>query len=242
MLASRPAHAVNYGRGSAASDNQWSVMSNTGDCDILGYSAGGSRESTGAGKYASFLFSPARSFAISFVQAYFMKKRNSSMQLTRAADYGVRVMVHLATLGANERALLPALADATDTPESFLSKVLQALSRAELISSKRGKSGGFAILPRGRQASMLEIIEAIEGPICLNVCLASGKSCAREAHCPAHPVWAKAQQAMVQILAQTVIAELAARSPARPVRGICCLQASESTKRISPETEQSAVG
>jgi len=171
-----------------------------------------------------------------------MKKCNSSMQLTRAADYGVRVMVHLATLGTNERALLPALAGATDAPESFLSKVLQALSRAELISSWRGKSGGFAILPRGRQSSMLEVVEAIEGAICLNVCLAAGRSCARKSCCPAHPVWERAQQAMVQILAQTVIAELASRSPGRPVRGICGLQILESMKTISPETEHSAVG
>ncbi len=98
-----------------------------------------------------------------------MKKCNSSMQLTRAADYGVRVMIHLATLTAEERALLPALALATGAPESFLSKVLQALSRAELITSWRGKSGGFAILPLGRNASMYDVIEAIDGPICLNV-------------------------------------------------------------------------
>ena len=67
-----------------------------------------------------------------------MKKTNSSMQLTRAADYAMRVMIHLATLPADERALLPALAAATAAPESFLSKVLQALSRARLITSQRG--------------------------------------------------------------------------------------------------------
>jgi len=49
----------------------------------------------------------------------------SSMQLTRAADYAVRVTIHLATLPENARALLPALAEATGAPASFLSKVLQ---------------------------------------------------------------------------------------------------------------------
>jgi Rrf2 family protein len=144
-----------------------------------------------------------------FPRGYAMTKCNSSMQLTRAADYGVRVMVHLATLPAHERALLPALADATEAPESFLSKVLQALTRAELISSWRGKSGGFAILPLGRQASMREVIEAIDGPICLNVCLVTGKSCARKSWCPAHPVWMRAQQAMLDVLSKAQIAELA---------------------------------
>src|SRR3974377_1545064 len=100
-----------------------------------------------------------------------MKRPNSSMQLTRAADYAVRVMVQLAASPTEKRVLLPELAAATDAPESFLSKVLQALSRAGLIDSKRGHTGGFLISNRGRGASMLDVIEAIDGPISLNLCL-----------------------------------------------------------------------
>lgn len=147
-----------------------------------------------------------------------MNKCNSSMQLTRAADYGVRVMVHLAAMDSEEPAQLSTLAEATEAPESFLSKVLQALTRAEMISSRRGKSGGFAILPRGRQSSMHQVIEAIDGPICLNVCLVSGKSCGRKTWCPAHPVWVRAQQAMLNVLKQATIADLASQDRATEVR------------------------
>jgi Rrf2 family protein len=143
-----------------------------------------------------------------------MKRPNSSMQLTRAADYGVRVMVHLANLEADERALLPALAEATGAPESFLSKVLQALARAKLIHSWRGPLGGFGISPDGRVASMRDVIEAIDGPIFLNVCLVSGKSCGRKAWCPAHPVWIEAQEAMLAVLSKALIADLASQTTA----------------------------
>ena len=144
-----------------------------------------------------------------------MKRCNSSMQLTRAADYGIRVMVYLASLPERKRVLLPALAAATDTPESFQSKVLQALARGGLIASWRGKAGGFAILPRGRDASMYDVIEAIDGPICLNVCLADGRSCERMDACPAHPVWAKAQRAMLEVLTKASIAAMALNVSAR---------------------------
>ena len=137
----------------------------------------------------------------------------STMQLTRAADYAVRAMVHLATLPAEERVLLPALAQATEAPLSFLSKVLQALTRAEMVASQRGQSGGFELLPRGLHASMRKVIEAIDGPISLNVCMTSGKSCNRKSWCPAHPYWAKAQGAMLQVLETTIIADLAAQMP-----------------------------
>lgn len=136
------------------------------------------------------------------------RKTNSSMQLTRAADYAVRVMVFLADHRPNTRLSLVELARGTGAPESFLSKVMQALSRGSLITSQRGHSGGFSIGPRGLQASMRDVIEAVDGPIRLNVCLGSNMSCARQSWCPAHPVWIRAQQAMLNVLDGARVADL----------------------------------
>ena len=137
------------------------------------------------------------------------KKVNSSMQLTRAADYGVRVMVELAAMPAGERVSLPALTRGTGAPESFLSKVLQALTHASLINSWRGQGGGFEISALGREASIRGVIEAVDGPIMLNVCLAGEQACNRSPWCPAHPVWAKAQEAMLAVLEGARIQDLA---------------------------------
>lgn len=134
------------------------------------------------------------------------------MQLTRAADYAIRVMIHMATLPEGSRALLTDLARATDSPESFLSKIMQALTRAKLVASQRGKSGGFELLARGRTSSMYDVIEAIDGPIHLNTCLVSGENCDRSAWCPAHPVWARAQQAMVEVLKGAMVLDLAGKA------------------------------
>jgi len=137
-----------------------------------------------------------------------MDHSSSSMQLTRAADYGLRAMICLASHPANERLLLPDLAAATEAPLSFLSKVMQSLTRAGLIRSRRGKMGGFTLLPLGREASVREVIEAIDGPIRLNVCLAPGKSCKRKPWCKAHPIWIEAQQAMLEVLGKARVADL----------------------------------
>lgn len=125
-------------------------------------------------------------------------------------------MIHMASLPEGSRALLTDLARATQTPESFLSKIMQALTRARLIASQRGKSGGFELLPQGRAASMYDVVEAIDGPIHLNTCLVSGKSCERSAWCPAHPVWAQAQQAMVNVLKRALVLELAGQVVMEP--------------------------
>jgi len=120
------------------------------------------------------------------------------------------VMIYLAGQPSSKRVSLPELAAVTATPESFLSKVLQALTHGGLLVSQRGQTGGFEISPRGRCSSMRDVVEAVDGPIHLNLCLTSGKSCSRQAWCPAHPVWEEAQRAMLAVLERALIAQLAA--------------------------------
>jgi Rrf2 family protein len=137
------------------------------------------------------------------------------MQLTLAADYAVRVMIRLASLPGTERAMLADLALATGAPESFLYKVLQFLCRAGLAASHRGQFGGFEILPAGRAATIATVMQAIEGPINLNVCMDEERYCKRMQLCPAHPVWQAAQAAMLAVLNEGTIQDLADRLPAR---------------------------
>ena len=135
------------------------------------------------------------------------------MQLTRAADYAVRVMIHLAGLPAGTRTSRTELAETAGCPEQFLSKVLQNLTRTGLVISHRGNTGGFELPELHRHASVLEVIEAVEGPIHLNLCLGQDNACDRQSWCPAHLVWARAQQAMTEVLRTTSISELARQVP-----------------------------
>ena len=133
------------------------------------------------------------------------------MQLTRAADYAVRVMIHLAGLPPGMRASRGELARAAECPEQFLSKVLQSLTRAGLVISHRGNTGGFELPEAHRGATMLNVVQAIEGPVRLNLWLTSDHTCSRQEWCPAHGVWAEAQKAMLGVLQSVSIDNLAAK-------------------------------
>ena len=135
------------------------------------------------------------------------------MQLTRAADYAVRVMIHMAGLPPGTRTSRTELANAAGCPDQFLSKVLQDLTRAGLVVSHRGNTGGFELPAVRETASVLEVVEAVEGPLRLNVCLAHDHACERQQWCPAHTLWAKAQEALVTVLRSTTISELAGQVP-----------------------------
>src|SRR5262249_526337 len=134
-------------------------------------------------------------------------------QLTRAADYAIRVMIHMAALPPGTRTSRTELATAASCPDQFLSKVLQDLTRAGLVISHRANTGGFDLAELRRNVSLLEIVEAVEGPMRLNLCLTHDTACERQSWCPAHPVWARAQEAMVAVLRSSTIADLAKQVP-----------------------------
>jgi Rrf2 family protein len=136
------------------------------------------------------------------------------MQLTRAADYGVRVMIQLANGIPGVRSSLTDLAGAAEVSPAFLSKVLQRLVRAGLVASRRGKRGGFELLERGRQASLMEILGALDGVPELNVCLLDG-GCHRKTWCAAHVVWVEAQEKMREVLTGATLERLARESRER---------------------------
>ncbi len=136
------------------------------------------------------------------------------MQLTRAADYAVRVMIHLATPASSGRSSLHELADAADVSPAFLSKVLQRLVHSGLVASHRGKKGGFELLDRGRAASLLDILRALDGVPALNMCLLPG-GCERTEQCGAHPVWEEAQARMREVLAASTLEQLVAATMAK---------------------------
>ena len=130
------------------------------------------------------------------------------MQLTRGADYGVRVMVQLASVEPGSRMSLGELAAAAEAPPAFLSKVLQQLVRSGLIVSHRGKRGGFSLANQGCNPSLLEIIDAMDGLPPLNDCLKTEGPCERAAWCGAHLVWLEAQSRMREVLANAKLDEM----------------------------------
>ena len=151
------------------------------------------------------------------------------MQLTRAADYAVRVMIHMAGLPPDTRASRSELAEAVECPEQFLSKVLQSLTRGGLVVSHRGNTGGFELPGEHRAATLLEVVEAIEGRIRLNICLTSEHSCTRQTCCPAHDVWADAQASLMAVLRKATIGALAARVAERKAAGLSPIFAAAET-------------
>ncbi|MGE5357505.1 MAG: RrF2 family transcriptional regulator [Bacteroidales bacterium] len=137
------------------------------------------------------------------------------MQLTRAADYGVRVMVRLATLPAGSRTSLPELAASVDVPPVFLSKVLQRLVKSGLVASRRGKQGGFELACDAASVTLYDVLEALDSVPWLNQCVGTAAACDRSPCCAAHLVWIEAQERMREVLTSASLERMARLGRAR---------------------------
>jgi len=118
-------------------------------------------------------------------------------------------MVHLASAPVGQKHPLLDLATATSVQRSFLSKILQRLVHQGLLVSQRGSGGGFILNRAPDQVTLLDIVEAIEGPTQLNHCVGESGHCFRKEWCAVHPIWERAQQALTQVLGTVSIAQLA---------------------------------
>ena len=130
------------------------------------------------------------------------------MQITRQADYAVRAMVYLAQLGPERRASTSQIAQEKQIPPSFLAKIVSQLSVAGLLQTSRGARGGVSLAKSAADISLLDVVEAIDGPILLNDCVGDNASCSFGDNCPMKPVWCEAQQELVDRLGKTTFAQL----------------------------------
>ena len=133
------------------------------------------------------------------------------MQITRQADYALRAMLYLSRLNKNARAATRIIAEEMQIPSSFLAKIVSQLSIAGLINTSRGAHGGVTLMLTPREISVLEVVEAIDGPIALNQCTHDPSTCPFGERCPIHETFCEAEEIPVNKLRNTSFAELLAR-------------------------------
>jgi FeS assembly SUF system regulator len=110
------------------------------------------------------------------------------IRMSKLTDYAIVILAHLArapgTLTAQE------LAARSRVPLPTVSKLAKELSKAGLVTSHRGRNGGYGLARSAEQISVAEIVEALEGPIALTECARPGKvDCGIEDTCLARASW-----------------------------------------------------
>jgi len=125
------------------------------------------------------------------------------MRLSTAAELGVRGMVYLARNYRNGPVPMATICREQKLPRQYMLKIFAALARAGYVRTTRGKGGGFVLAHPPQDISILNIIEAVEGPLALNFCQSNPPQCRWDnTDCPIKPLWDDLQQVTSHKLGQ----------------------------------------
>jgi Rrf2 family protein len=140
--------------------------------------------------------------------------------ITRATEHSITAMLYLASKHPAPVVSKRDICEAEGITPAFLTKILQPLIRKGLVNSKRGVAGGFQLATNPEELTVWDVMQAVEEPLALNVCLTENEECGRSSFCPVHCMWLEMKSEMKRIFSGKSLAQLA-RERAEQGPGTC---------------------
>jgi Rrf2 family protein len=132
------------------------------------------------------------------------------MQITRETDYAIRC-VHFLSSREDGTLIVDKIAEQMCIPKTFLAKILQKLVKAGIVKSFRGAKGGCQLTRKPADITLLDVVEAIQGPVAMNACALDSSVCGLSSKCAVHPVWVEVRKEVETILRKKNFAEFLKR-------------------------------
>ncbi|MBE8719418.1 RrF2 family transcriptional regulator [Sphingobacterium pedocola] len=125
---------------------------------------------------------------------------------SKTCEYAIRAVFYIAQKSQEgQKTGIKEIAENIDSPEAFLAKILQKLSKVGLISSSKGPTGGFYLDTVGLQRPLADIVAAIEGDDIFTGCGMGLSYCSEENPCPLHKDFKKVRNQIIKMLHETTI-------------------------------------
>lgn len=137
------------------------------------------------------------------------------MLYSKTAQYSIQSMLFIAANNSELNILVRDVAKELGLPSSFLSKILQTLSRYGFLNSVKGPKGGFSLSEKGAGSTIAELVAVVDGPMNFDMCLAGFSPCSEENACPFHEEWKRIREEIRILVNSRSIAELAVEMPVR---------------------------
>lgn len=129
------------------------------------------------------------------------------LRVTKLTDYATVVLAALA-IAPNRVHSAAELAERSHLELPTVSKLLKPLAHAGLVTGFRGASGGYRLARAPAQISLIEIVEAIEGPLGVTECSGEHSNCAHEPHCGVQGQWRQINDVIADTLRGMTLAQM----------------------------------
>jgi len=130
------------------------------------------------------------------------------VRLTARSEYGLLALIELSCRSGTGPVSARGISERQEIPLKFLEQLLAGLRKAGIVQAVRGAHGGFTLTREPRAITVLEIVEALEGPLAATSC-DGGRLCGRGDACAAAAVWGRATEALRGVFSTTTLADLA---------------------------------
>ncbi|HQR17953.1 MAG TPA: RrF2 family transcriptional regulator [Gemmatimonadales bacterium] len=137
--------------------------------------------------------------------------------LSQTAEYALRTVLYLAAEKQDTLFRVSEIAEDLDVPRNYLSKTLHQLAKAGILTSSRGKHGGFRLTKAPSRITLAEVVAPFNGPTGARICLLGRTACSDSDPCPAHGKWKRVSGEVSTFFRETTVGDLlegpAARVP-----------------------------
>ncbi len=127
---------------------------------------------------------------------------------SNATKYAIRTVLLLASKDGLEKYKVSDIAKKLDIPKPFLSKILQKLAKANLVSSAKGRGGGFYMTGENLDKTLLDIIDCIDGRNVLDECILGQPTCSDENPCPLHRYYKDIKRDLLMVISDASVGRL----------------------------------
>jgi len=133
------------------------------------------------------------------------------MKLSTRSTYGVWAMLALAQRYGAKPVMVREIAAEKNLPPTYLEQLMVLLKKAGLVNATRGAHGGYILSRPPAEITLAEVIEVLEGSLCLTDCPAGVGCCGQPEICALRDIWDEAAQAMRQVFQDITLANLVER-------------------------------
>ncbi len=137
------------------------------------------------------------------------------MKLSTRGRYGVRLMFDLALHYGEGPIFLKDIAERQAISAKYLWQLINPLKTTRLITSTRGAHGGYILGREPENISLEEILDVLEGSLCMVDCVDNPSICERASSCVSRDIWEEVSKGMRQTLGNTTLAEMVKRQKAK---------------------------
>lgn|SRR5690606_29396290 len=129
------------------------------------------------------------------------------MLLSKTCEYAIRAMIYIAQQSSKgNRVGIKDIAANIESPEYFMAKILQDLSRKGFVQSVKGPNGGFYMDEEHTRISLADIVRAIDGDQLFTGCGLGLKECSAEHPCPIHHRFGAIRDNIKKMLEESIVA------------------------------------